>query len=85
MVIRSFYSDHIIMSTHRFKVLLVLLINTILTHAYNADNLLVSIIASIPKDLRSSLNNSDNYWDIYLCCAVCKLIDYVFIDNTLFI
>ncbi len=48
---KGFYSDHIIMSTHRFKVLLSLLINTMLTHGYNA-NLLVSIISSIPKDLR---------------------------------
>ncbi len=58
---KGFYSDPIIMSTHRFKVLLSLLINTMLTHGYNADNLLIPIIASIPNDLRSRLNNSNNY------------------------
>ncbi len=55
---KSFYSDHIIMSIHRFRGLLALLINTMLIHGYNVDNLLVSITASIPKDLRSSLNKA---------------------------
>ncbi len=79
MVIKGFYSDHIIMSTDRFKVLLSLLYNTMLPQGYNADTLLVSIIASIPKDLRSSLNNNDNYKGISLCCAHCKLIEYIFL------
>jgi hypothetical protein len=78
---KGFYSDHIIMSTHRFKTLLTMLINVMLVHGYNADNLLVSIIASIPKDLRSRLSNSDNYRGVSLCCSICKLIDYVFIDK----
>ncbi len=75
---KGFYSDHIIMSTHRFKVLRLLLINT-LTRGYNADNLLVSIIASISKDLISSMNISDNYKEISLCSALCKLIDLRFL------
>ncbi len=75
------YSDHIIMCTYRFKVLLTKFINAMLVHGYNADNLLASVIASIPKCMRSSLSNSDNYRGIALCSALCKVIDYVFIDR----
>ncbi len=32
-------------------------------------------------NLRSSLNTSDNYRGISLCCSLCKVIDYVFIDK----
>ncbi len=75
------YSDHIIMSTYRFKILLTSLINAMLIHGYNVDNLLASVIASIPKCMRSSLNSSENYRGIALCSALCKVIDYVFIDK----
>ena len=69
------------MSTHRFRTLLALMTNAMLIHGYNPDKLLASVIASIPKDKRASLNNSDNYRGISLCCALCKVIDYVFIDK----
>ncbi len=52
-----------------------------LIHGHNVEDLLASVIASIPKNLRSSLNTSDNYRVISLCCSLCKIIDYVFIDK----
>ena len=80
---KGFYSDHVILSTHKFMVLLMLLVNSMLIHGYNADDLLVSVIASIPKCIRSSLDSSDNYRGIALCCSLCKVIDYVFINKYL--
>ena len=72
-------SDHIMMSTNKFKCLFAMLLNCMLTHGYNPNDLLTSIITSIPKCARSSLNSSDNYRGITLCSSLCKAIDYVFI------
>ncbi len=52
-----------------------------LIHGHNVEDLLASVIASIPKNLLSSLNTSDNYRVISLCCSLCKIIDYVFIEK----
>ncbi len=57
----GYYSDHIILSTNKFKTIIVILINCMLIPAHNPEDLLASVIASIPKNLRSSLNTSDNY------------------------
>ena len=48
-----------------------------LIHGYNANNLVLSSIISIPKDIRSSLCSSDNYRAISLFNGICKLFDYV--------
>ncbi len=37
-----------------------MLINCLLINGHNHEDLLASVIASIPKNLRSSLNTSDN-------------------------
>ncbi len=58
-----------------------MLVNCMLIHGHNPEDLLASVIASIPRNLRSSLNTSDNYRGISLCCSLCKIIDYVFIDK----
>ncbi len=55
--------------------------NCMLIHGDNAEDLLASVIASIPKCIRSSSNTSYNYRGISLCCSLCKVIDYVFIDK----
>ncbi len=81
----GFYSDHIILSTNKFKTIIVMLTNCMLIHGHNSDDLLASVIASIPKNLRSSLNTSDNYRGISLCCSLCKVIDYVLLTNILII
>ena len=51
--------------------------NGMLVHGYNADDLLKSILISIPKDVRGSLSDCDNYKGIALCSPICKVIDYV--------
>ena len=48
-----------------------------LIHGYNANDLVLSSIISIPKDIRSSLRSSDNYRGISLFNGICKLFDYV--------
>ncbi len=58
-----------------------MLINCMLIHGDNGEDLLTSVIASIPKNFQSSLNTSDNYGGISLCCSQCKVIDYVFTDK----
>ena len=77
----GFYSDHLILSSDRFKCMFAMLVNCMLTHGFNAEELLASVIASIPKCSRSCLTTSENYRVISLCCSMCKVIDYIFIDK----
>ena len=48
-----------------------------LIHGYNVNDLVLSSIISIPKDIRSSLGNSDTYRGISLFNGICKLFEYV--------
>ena len=48
-----------------------------LLHGYNAKDLLTSSIISIPKDLKASLCDSNNYRGISLFNSICKLYDFV--------
>ena len=48
-----------------------------LTHGYNANDLVLPSIISIPNNIRSSLSSSDNYRGIYLFNGICKLSDHV--------
>ncbi len=50
-----------------------MLINCMLIHVHNPEDLLASVIASIPTNLRSRLNTSDNYRGISLCCSLCNV------------
>ena len=58
-------------------ILLSMLFQSMLIHGYNANDLVLSSIISIPKDIRSSLSSSDNYRGISLFNGICKLFDYV--------
>ena len=48
-----------------------------LIHGYNANDLVLSSIISISKDIHSSLSSCDNYRGISLFNGICKLFDYV--------
>ena len=61
----------------RLHILLSMLFKSMLIHGYNANDLVLSSIISIPKDIRSSLSSSDNYRGISLFNGICKLFDYV--------
>ncbi len=69
------YSNHFIYSSDRFIVILSLLIKCMFVHGHTASDLLAAVLVSIPKDVRASLCNSDNYRGIALCCALCKVVD----------
>ena len=46
-------------------------------HGFTPDDLLESVITSIPKDPRGNLCIDDNYCGIVLCSALCKVIEYI--------
>ena len=50
-------------------------------HGFTPDNLLETIVTSIPKDLRGNLCVDDNYRGIALCSALCKVIDILIIGD----
>ena len=52
-----------------------------LSHGYNAADLLETTIVSIPKDPRGCMSSSSNYRGISLCNAICKLYDIIFISK----
>ena len=68
-------SDHLIYGGHRLHVLLSILFNVMLQHGYNAKDLILSSIISIPKDMQSSLSSSTNYRGISLFNAIGKVFD----------
>ena len=75
------YSDHIMYASHKYLVVLSMLINGMLVHGYNADDLLKSVLVSIPKDVRGTLSDTDNYRGIALCSAIVKIINYAIIHK----
>ena len=58
---RGTCSNHFIYASHRFYVVFSVLINAMIVHGYSADELLQSVLVSIPKDARGDLLASDNY------------------------
>ena len=52
-----------------------------IVHGYSADELLQSVLVSIPKDARGDLLASDNYRGIALCSALSKVIDYIILER----
>ena len=62
-------------------VILAMLCNSMLSHGYNLNQLLQSVIVSIPKDIRNSLSSGDNYRGKSLVNAMSKLIDVIIINK----
>ena len=56
-----------------------------LIHGYNANDIVLSSIISVPKDIRSSLSSSDNYRGISLFNGIYKLFDYVINNNNIYL
>ena len=74
-------SDHIVYAPHRFAVLFTLLINVMLVHGYMPNDMLASVLVSIPKDARGSLTNSANYRAIALYSSMGKIVDMLISDR----
>ena len=79
--LRGTASDHFINASHRFKVLISLMVQSMFIHGYTPNGLLESVLISIPKDARGDLCSSDNYRGIALCSALCKVIDIIVIER----
>ena len=75
----DFNSNHLLYGGKRLYVLLSLLFSVMLMYGYTPVDLLQSSIISIPKDLKKSLCNSNNYRGISLFNAICKVYDYAII------
>ena len=63
-------SNHFIHASHRFYIVFSVLINAMIVHGYSADELLQSVLVSIPKDARGDLPASDHYRGIPLSSAL---------------
>ena len=68
---RGTNSNQFIYATTRFICIFSLLLQCMLVHGYNADELQNSVIYT-----RDNLNNSNNYRGIALGSALCKVIDH---------
>ena len=77
--IHGIYSNHFIYGTQTLFILISLLLHSMFMHGYTADSMLHSVLISIPKDLRASLDSSENYRGIALCVALCKVLDQLII------
>ena len=72
----GFISDHLINGGKKIAHFIVYVIQEYLIHGYNANDLVLFSIISIPKDVRASLSSSDNYRGISLFNGICQLFDY---------
>ena len=68
-------------ASDKFCVIVGMLINAMLTHGHNPSQLLNIVVKSIPKYMKGSLHSSNNYREISLCNALCKLIDLIIIEK----
>ena len=50
-------------------------------HGHTANDLLIAMLISIPKDLHNNLASSDNYRGIALCSALGKVIDNLILER----
>ena len=74
-------SDNIINGGHRLNIFMSLLLNSILKHCYSPQGLNTSVIISIPKNKRKSLNDSGNYRGIALCSVIGKLLEMLILSQ----
>ena len=55
------------------------MVNSMFVYGSTPNDLLESVLTSIPKDSRGKLCSDENYRGIALCSAICKIIDIVII------
>jgi hypothetical protein len=73
-------SDNFIYGTDDLFLHLSKLFTLCLTHGYIPNQLLLSTLIPIPKDMLGDISNSDNYRGIALCCLCLKIFEYVLLD-----
>merc|ERR1712237_305329 len=63
------------------KIYITCMLNSMFSHGFTSNDLLESVITSIPKNLKGNLCTDNNYRGIALCSALCKIIDLIIIDK----
>jgi hypothetical protein len=75
------YSNHFKYGPSQLYVLIASLFSSMVVHGYTPDIMCNSVIISIPKNNRASLNDSSNYRGISLTSALCKIFDMILIHK----
>ncbi len=75
------WSNHILYAPQSFNVHLSMLATAMTVHGYNAEDLLIGTIVSLPKDQRGNVCDSDNYRGICLCSCINKLLEWIMIHR----
>ena len=78
---KGLWSNHIIYAPHVINVHLSVVLTSMASHGYVAEELLLGTIVSLPKDNHGDLCSSDNYRGICLCSAINKLLEWIIIDR----
>jgi len=73
----GFVSNYVTHSSGQWRELLAKVISAMFSHSYNPSGILSSTIASIPKDSRGNLCDSNNYRGIALFNCINKIIDWL--------
>jgi exonuclease III len=73
----NIYADHIVHGTHKLNVMLSLVYNAMIVHAFSPSVLLTGLLVPIPKDRKKSMCSSDNYRAIALNSILCKVLDLI--------
>ena len=68
-------SDFIINMSHRFSIVLTLVLNSLIIHNAIPCEMLSGTIVPIPKSTRKSINDSSNYRSVTLSSIIGKLLD----------
>ena len=75
-------SNHFIYGSHRLKVCLMLMFNSMLLHGFCPSEFLKSVVIPIPKNKKKSLNNSENYRGIALGSITGKIMDLMILKSS---
>ena len=73
-------SNHFVYAPTQFYVMFSIMLRSMLIHGFTPNDLLASVIISIPKDNKGNLTDSNNYRGISLCCALCKVVDLFILE-----
>lgn len=75
------FSDHILQGPRRLHIILLLLLNSMLSHGVAPPEMLTGTMIPLQKDKRGLRNNSENYRAITLGSIIGKLYDIVVLQN----
>lgn len=74
-------SDHIKYGTRKLFIYIAILLTCMVKHGFSPTNFGACTIKPIPKSMRKSLYDSDNYRSIALGSILCKVLDHIIIKK----